>query len=420
LRISFALLLSLSLNAASGFAATGPMDFKTALGLLSQRNLDIQTQKAELKKSEAQKLNSQSAFLPTLNAKGIDNQVEVPPFARTQQGLLVGNINLFRSGADLASVKSTSAAVRRERYELTQVELEAEQSDITLLVRYIQTSQQLKVAETILKLNEELSQIEEARYRRGLIPLQESQKAVIERSNSLARFQDAKARHEEARATLLTSLGQSDIEQEWPWKSFLAMTAVEKWMKQNLDLQKTPAWQAGLESVESENQAKKAQFREYLPSLDLNVGYGYLDYLNTKDTGWQTTLTLTIPLVDLQKHSQYRIQAQQEMIARLNLEKTKRSLLSGWQATKEKLFLALKSAKEREESKKMAQSLYQDNQRRLRAGRSNINDVVVDQNRLGDAETLAINGWAEAHMLYAQLCHTLGLRVNLGEFGCGR
>jgi outer membrane protein TolC len=66
----------------------------------------------------------------------------------------------------------------------------------------------------------------------------------------------------------------------------------------------------------------------------------------------------------------------------------------------------------------LAQSLYEDNQRRLKAGRSSMNDVLVDQNRLAEAEILAINGWADAHLLYARFCHSIGRRVDFERPGC--
>lgn len=395
-----------------------PLSFIKALEILEERDLQIQSQRARVQEAEAQRLAATAEFLPTLNAQATDYQLELPNFHHAQKGLLLGSLNLFRSGADLAERRASQAAYRRERFLLSETILKSETENVALLVRYIQMAQQLRVAATLLKLNEGMAETENARYQRGLIPLQEAQKAAIERSNSLARFQDARARLEEVRAELSAQLGHSEIQDAWPWKPFLILPKAERWIKKEFNLKSTPIWQASIEAVESQDQLTRATFRDHLPALDLNVGYGYQDYLSSREPGWETSLILTIPLIDFRKLSAYRVQRQQKALAMIEQERVKRDLTSQWDEYREKTYLALKSAAEREENVRLAQSLYQDNQRRLRAGRSNLNDVVVDQNRLADAEVLAINGWAEAHLLYTRLCHTLGLRVNIKDFGC--
>jgi len=415
---TLALLLTvIGLNAHAA-AETPALSFKAALAAMQERNLDIQTQKATLSQAEALRLGSAAAFLPSLQMQASETQVQ-GPFTRVQRGALVGQINLFHSGTDLAAWRAQQAAVRRERYQLTQTEIESEQIHIAALVRYIQYAQQLQLAEKLSRLNRELAVVVDARFKRGMIPLQDAQKALVEKNNSQSREEDARVRLENARAELANLLGLSDVSPVWPWKPLLTPEAAVKFVGQiKLQLEKTPAWQTAIEDLRAQDQFERSRFRNFLPSLDLTVDYGYSDFLNDKRPDVQTTLLLTIPLIDLKKHSDYRIRVQETALAEIRKEKMRRTLLSSWDEIRQKLTITLRSARQREESVTMAKSLYEDNERRARAGRSSLNDILVDQNRLSEAENLAIEGWAQAHLLYAQLCHVQGLRMNQERFGC--
>jgi outer membrane protein TolC len=397
------------------------MAFRPALQEIINRDTDLSQQRAVYEQTRAQRLSNYADFLPTISAVGIDQQYQYTVFLpRTQQALLSARINLFRSGADLAGWRGANAAVQREESQLRQKELDAEQNAVSALVQYIQAARQAKVAENLLRLNQQLYDTEGQRYRRGLVSNQELQKSLVEKNNSAARLQDARAKHAQAKAQLLKALGQDSIEDRWPWQTFLEPARAEKWIARNLNLENSPAWRAAVSNVEAQDQIGRSRFRQFLPSVDFVFDYGYQNRLMLNQPGWDAALTVTIPLFDLKKYSDYQVQVQQRAVSEVSQEALKRSLAAQWQDIGQRLGLALQSAQEREESVKLAQSLYQDNQNRLRAGRSSLNDVVVDQNRLADAETLAINGWADAHLLYAQLCHVLGLHMNQDAFGCSQ
>ncbi|MCB0361217.1 MAG: TolC family protein, partial [Bdellovibrionales bacterium] len=124
------------------------------------------------------------------------------------------------------------------------------------------------------------------------------------------------------------------------------------------------------------------------------------------------------PLFDISQLAEYQIARKQKLMTQFEIEKFERRIEREWELVKANLTRALDSARERQKSLQMAQALYQDNLRRLRAGRSNLNDIVVDQNRLAEAEILAINGWAKAHLLYASFCHLRGEKLNEESPNC--
>lgn len=386
------------------------LKFAEALRRMEERSTELETQRIQIKKYEAEHLASRAHFFPSLEAQLSDLQVTRPGFSRTQAGMLVGRVNLFRSGADLASFRSSQLTVSREKELLKQSELDAEQKNVNLLIEYFQSAFQMKLAENILKLSEEIDTIEEARYRRGLIPLQESQRSKVEKSNALARLSDAKSALEEIKARLDGELGVDEVELVWPWKDILTSIALDGFSAKKLNLSLSPVWRATEVLVEREEELLKSKFRYFLPSIDLTMGYGYPDYDRSRDLHSETTLAVTIPLFDLGKHAGYQLQLQEKSLALVTREKVKRNIQVELEKTQTNLIEAIKSAREREESLQLAKNLHQDNRRRLQAGRSSMNDILVDQNRLIEAERLAIDGWLKSHLLYSKFCHLRGKR----------
>lgn len=382
--------------------------FTEALRRMEERNTELEAQRIQIKKIESEHLASRANFFPSLEGQLSDLQVIRPGFSRTQTGMLVGRINLFRSGADVASFKSSRLTVFREKELLKQAELDAEQKNVNLIVEYFQSSFHMKLAENILRLSEELDTIEEARYRRGLIPLQESQRSKIEKSNALARLSDAKSGLEEIKAKLDGELETDEVELVWPWKDILTSITQDEFLAKKLNLAASPIWRATQVLVEKEEELLKSKFRNFLPSFDLTMGYGYPDYDRSRNLHSETTLTMTIPLFDLRKQAGYELQLQEKSLALVTEERVRRSIQVEWEQTRTNLVEAIKSAKEREQNLQLAKSLHQDNKRRLQAGRSSMNDILVDQNRLIEAERLAIDGWVKSHILYSKFCHLLG------------
>lgn len=399
--------------------AAAEMSFSSALSEIQVRNTDLQVQTATMEKVRAQRLGAFAEFLPTLNATLSDQQYSrTEYFSRSGQALLTGKINLFRSGADMAALRASGAGLAREEFQLRQTSLNAVKDGVAGLVDFIQAARQVKVSENILHLNEELLQIVEQRYKRGLISQQDWQKTIIERANSSARLQDVRSRFEQAKARLNTLLGQDSVETQWPWQKFLTPENAERWLARKVDLNLIPSYRAAQMEVEAQDYLSRARFRQFLPSVDFTMDYGYQNSQLSRRPGWDAYLLLTIPLFDLKKHSDYRVQVEQKRIAQVREEQQRRSLTSQWQDVKARLSLAVRSAREREESVRLARSLYQANQQRMQAGRSSMNDVVVDQNRLADAEVLEIAGWADAHNLYVQMCQMLNATIDQTQFGC--
>jgi outer membrane protein TolC len=151
--------------------------------------------------------------------------------------------------------------------------------------------------------------------------------------------------------------------------------------------------------------------RQHLPSLDLSLSYGKTNIDIAGDPQWASMAQLSIPLLNLKTVTDYQAQKQQVIIAEARLEKIRQEVMGQWESVLNRLRITVESARARGRGLGVARGLYEDNQRRLRLGRSSLNDVLVDQSRLADAEILAHQGWAAAHRVYTEYCHIQGLRA---------
>jgi outer membrane protein TolC len=174
--------------------------------------------------------------------------------------------------------------------------------------------------------------------------------------------------------------------------------------------------------VEGADQRARQAWGKILPSLDLNLTYGYsksdanAPVVTEMPPGsfWSgaATLTLTIPLFDrLTNYSSYQAQIHTKALAEIDLDRTRRNAESEWRTARDTLLVALRTAKSRDETLAVSRRLYQDNLLRFRKGLVDANELSVDQERSYNAELFAIRGWSGLHTSFARLCHAMGLRV---------
>lgn len=373
------------------------------------RDTEIQTQRAVLDQARARHLGSLGAFVPRLSGQFTDTQTYEPYDFRTRKALGLVSVNLFKSGLDAAAFSATDWGVAREEAALADAGLSAERKNAQLLLAVIQNRQRHDVVKMLYESNQQVVHIVDERYRRGLIPLQEVQKASIERDNSMARWQDTAQNLATVQAQAVEQVGGEPLPQQWPWREFLEGERARRLLQLEFRLQDLPRWRRQEAGVTASEYRIRESWRGFFPSLDLVAGYGYMDLEIHREPGWMTALTLTVPLVNLGTNSTYREQVAQARIETLNRETTRRDAEADWRSAKERFEVALGAARSRQANVALARGLYDDNRRRLQQGRSSVNDVAVDQNRLADAELLAVDGWAIAHQTYLELCHALGM-----------
>ena len=104
-------------------------------------------------------------------------------------------------------------------------------------------------------------------------------------------------------------------------------------------------------------------------------------------------------------------QRAQAIVSQNNFEKKTRELTSTWEQRSSDLKISSKNAIKSQQVLRLARSLYNDSFKRFEQGRSSVNDLLLDQSRLLDSETLAINSWYKAHLALIGVCNLKGLSI---------
>lgn len=397
----------------TALAESRPISFDEALDRIVGRSTGIAAQKATLEGTRAKNLPTRLRFLPTvsLNARKSWQGGEDLETGRNYRAEAASTLNLFRFGADFSNWKAADADERTQEFLLSDRVLRSEEAAVRSLVALIRGEQEIRVYERIANLEKEIHQIGRARFQRGLLASQEVDRVSIDLDNATARLADARASLAVSRSELVALLGDENVSIEWPWKEFLTAFRPPNSISH---LSERPDVQAALARVEAEDQRHSRDVRLILPSLDADLTYGKhgAQSFASMRTEWTAGVGITFPLFDhLTRYSAARVQATVRAVAEADLEETRRRALAEFTSARESFLVAIQSAVLRDRTLRSSGMLYQDNLRRYQAGRINANDLAIDQNRLYDAELLAVQGWASAHLQYAKLCHAWGKRV---------
>lgn len=417
--IFFGSLLSCFAYADEGIA---PIPFDQAIAEILGRSTRIAQQEANLKSVRAGNLPEKLFLLPTLEIDAQQGKGETGGFSTQGQQIQgVSKLNLFRFGADFFAWRAANSEEMRQEALLESEVLGAENDAIKALVTELSSLKQVEVLKKIVGIQETSLKTATERYRRGLLPLQETEKLLIDLENSKSRLIDAELREYEARSNLSALLGHANISLEWPWLDRFRGNQIQGLFKAQFVLQEQPDFRSAEARVEAEDQRYKQRRSEILPSLDASLSYGRSSGLfgggANGSTGWTGILALTIPIFDrMNDFSRTRSQSFIREVAEVSLEQVRRSANSEFDAARKSLSSSLASAISREKTLQLSGKLHTDSLTRFQSGRISANEFAVDQSRLFDSELFVIRGWETAHLAYARYCHSLGRRV----FSCVR
>jgi outer membrane protein TolC/preprotein translocase subunit SecF len=390
------------------FSANAAISFEDALDTILNRNPQLEIQKNTLEKEKAASLPSKLFYLPTLSLEGstqINNLVSL-----SAANSVTGNLkwNLFKFGADYQANSAYNLSIDAESESYKQTWVEVEYLSVKAISEVIQSHFQNKISEKFFEFQKKASQIAEARYQAGRLPLQELEKLRIDNNNAKASFQDTKIELTKNEAVLLELLGDIDIEKKWFWKE--ALVKPLKIFSKNISEQ--PGLLAAKKKWEAAQKRTSSSFRKILPSLDLAAFYGYQTGGTYTGATYGGGLTLTLPLFDkLAQYSDYRVNYHSEKSLEATYTQYKRKLEAEWEALKKNFETTLETTLSREENLQIAKRLYTNAEDRFRKGLTSANELTVDQTRLYNAELYALKGWANLHILFAESCKTAGLTL---------
>jgi hydrophobic/amphiphilic exporter-1 (mainly G- bacteria), HAE1 family len=397
------------------------LSFNEALKTILERSTSIASQKETKEAVEARNWSSKYSLLPSVSLSAAENRYKTPQQSTNVEKRIygvTGNLNLIHFGADIAAMSAAANENEAQEHLVNNAVLLTEEQAVRVLLAALQAQATVKSLEKNLRTREEAWNTGRERYKRGLLALQEADKLLIDRDNAEARLRDSEIELSRANASLQQLLDHNRVTPEWPWKQSMEKAENHFTKQEAKGLAQRPDWQAAQKTVDGAHARKRQSLGLALPSLDLSLTYGHADYKKPAPTAsgieWQGMLTLSFPIFDrLASLGAYRAAVHSAYAADFELEKIRRLAKAEWTSSKESFLVAYKSALSREKTLETTQKLYDTNSQRFRRGLINANELMIDQDRLYQAEQNAIRGWNEAHLQLMLACHALGQQVSV-------
>ena len=398
------ILFFLSLNLCSK-----ELEFLEALDLIMKNDTYIPPMQAYLESEKTNRLAGVLNFLPTIDT-GYKKNYDYGDDVKSNSLYVSTNLNLFKGGADYYSLESRRYAVTKLEKGLMRLEMEREKTAVVYLINMILYKRKLHIQKEMVDIKQRALQLAESRYQKGFVSHDDVLKAQVDYKNTYATFYSAQIDFQNARKDLTPLLGDYEIQDAWPWSNRLAKM---KDLSPNSNEEDHPR------ILELTNQYKQQQkLQSYykgllLPSLDFNVSWQKNEILKNVSYDRVGVLTLSWPLFDgLFKWSNYKAQSAEKVNMEFTLIREKRQLKEELKNAKEKLHLAIETAKQRDETLKLSKNLYQKNAQRYNQGKISITDLEWEQNRLLVSENLACDGWALVHINLQEFCHSNGKLIS--------
>lgn len=402
-------------------AEPGTISFEVALQTILTRSTQIQVQSENANSIKETNRPSRYFLAPTVsaNAKTSSAYTSTTPISQGSQSVeLQAGVNVFRFGADYKTFKAAINDENQQDSLTANVTLQAEDQAVQALVTSIQRRLEREVLSQQVEVRKEALSIAQQRFERGFLSEQEVQKVLIDLENARSRATEGELLSIQADAVLKDLLGSTNIQILWPWKTRFSHWKVEDFIQAHpLDVTKRPDWKSADYHLSAEDDRTSKNYRLMLPSLDASLVYGYYHYNYNAGVpngpAWLSTLTLTLPLFDrFTNLSNARAESAIERQAEIQRVEIERTALSQYEAARDSFKTLIHSAQDRESTLLKSKNLYRDSLRRFENGRSDTNELLIDQTRALDSELLAISGWAEAHTALSTLCHNLGQKLS--------
>jgi outer membrane protein TolC len=408
--------LAITASAASFAATNAEVSFSEALDQILSSSTTVAIQKQKLEQAEARHTGEIFGFLPSLTVS-VNEATEGDPEEKSKSLSASARVNLFRFGADLAGLQAAKADRNAQKIALSESELRAEAAAVKALVDILVDSQALEIAQHRADDTKKLLDIAEARFRRGVLAREEADQVAIDYSNSLATLRNAESKLNEDFASVSKLAANADLkatklQRVWPWKNSLSPEEVSKVLSLKGDATQVPAFKLAELSLESARLRTKQAKRSILPSIDFTYSQNQKEALGIRTEGWSSVISLSMPIFEgLSDYTKFRVQRADALIAEYNLQQTMRDTPVRQEIARKNLEIAAETARAREATLTVARRLFKSSLARFQAGRANANALSQDQQRVSQAENLAAEGWAQAHLALTEFLHSQGRSI---------
>ncbi len=407
-------------------AQANSLDFKQVIQRIKENDTALYAKRFDLKAAKSERTAGRYAFLPSLNLGHEINRAYKTDQAGNRS-YLKADLNLFKGGSDFYANKESSLNFQKAQQELLDTEIETEKKAIEALIEFIKQRRAQQITKRQEKQAQDIFAAVNKRFKQGLGPKQERDKAQVDALNASAQVSQAKIEETQARWNILQLLNEFDqrhdsetsvsIDDKWPWEDKIKALQASQIQNTQYNPMLRPRTKALKFDYEREMAKVKNKKSPFMPQVDLSYTWSrqeitkninpFLVGFNRND---QTALLkFTLPLFNQYKDvSDYKRQKVGLANANALYRDAIREDYSQWLSIKDRLINALSTIKSRLMTQKLGESIYQTSYKRFRAARATVNDLAIDQNRLFQSQNLANEGMAQFHLLLRDFCHLQG------------
>jgi outer membrane protein TolC len=385
------------------------ISFEEALSEIVERNVELPKIEAELQLNETQYLSSKLSFLPSLSTSY--QQRRSYEFDQRSRDLgLNAELNLFRGGSDFYRLRANRSGLQAQKHRLQSGALQLEKQATDVMMIFIEVSRRSSILRELEQINESSLKVIRERARRGLVPEQEIMKAEIDFQNAKAQRLSSLVELERARRNLIELLGHDNLSTNWPLINYASNVELANLDRFNFDLEDRPEYQALKYNLESSQARLRATKLTLLPRVDVSHRWSKFGAEKLEQNDRVALLTISFPLFEGYRP---RTSIDQEWARRVNAEYDLRSLerksRALYREVKENLLRLRETVQERERTQSLARKLFDDNFKRYQEGRTSVNELLIDQNRLFESQILANRGLHDFHQSLISFCQSQGL-----------
>jgi outer membrane protein TolC len=313
---------------------------------------------------------------------------------------LQAKLNLFRFGGDISALKEGSRTREQAdlNFKLAPLTIEAEAA--TLIFQWLEVQKRLESQRSLNERKRELSRVAQNRYKMGQLPAQEVEKVRLDFTNSEIQIRQAQVQLLDLRSQLDGVLPGLTLVRDWPWENVdLKAKRNEKNLRDRMVFK--------VRDLEVQiRDSKSYQARtDWAPRLDLTSSWVTNEISPLGKGDWTSQLVLTIPFWEQGNSIASRnYWGDLKRAAAADLKSFELSETAKLQTLQERRSELYQNAMLARESAERARSLASESIRRFQAGRASVNDLLLDQARVFESESLAFTTMREYHLVLLETC----------------
>ncbi len=383
-------------------------DFLAHIEQALQSDPEFANKQSEVREADAALTAATAQFLPDLTVSATQSQLGDHFFkqpTKYQNYLVNSQWNIFKFGADWSHRNSVRANLASKTAALEEYRIQFESEFSEKLFTYLSVSKLLQIKNEQLISQKRLLEIAQQRYQRGYLARQEVDKMSIDLDFIDNEIIDLKNRLSLLNSEVRKRLPHLSESLDWPW-----IGRFEKFAIAPMNLEEHPSYLVRFESFQASDEDYSRASRQFWGSLDLNLQWMRTNQINDEFSNQSATyLTLTIPLFNRMKDWSSRRYAFEKMTQSENrLRQSKEDLLASFQKSSEIFENHRQNFHKRATTLKTSRSLLSDNRARFQQGRISANELSIDQNRVYQAEQVAVNSLLQVHVALKNLCIASG------------